>query len=367
MNIGKHKGAVLILLGWSLIFGVCSFANGPQINWLETTHDFGAFDESLGLVTTVFKAVNTGDQPLVVLSARANCGCTTPQYTREAVMPGDTLSLSVSYNASGRPGRFDKKVYVTSNADKNSVLTITGTVIGTSNSLKGRYPVDGGKIRLSSSVLPFGEVKKGSSSSAILRAYNASDDTIRPLVAGHPKFINFTVRPADVPPGEPFAIVGNINTHDKSLWGLVTDSAVVFANGGNHDDGGLSISTVAIVNEDFSGLSDDELKKSPKLDLQTKNIDLDIVDRSKGKIVMKDMITNKGKNPLLIHRVFSPDNALTVKVGTSTLKNGKSTPLTVVIDPDKIPAGEPLNARITLITNDPTMPTTIIRVVGEVK
>lgn len=351
----------------AISIGIASYAYGPQINWLETLHDFGAFDESLGLVTTTFKAVNTGDEPLIVLSARANCGCTTPRYNLETILPGDTLSLSVSYNASGRPGRFEKKIYVTSNAEKNSVLTIIGTVIGTSNSLKGRYPVDGGKMRLSSSVLPFGEVRKGSSASAMLRAYNASNDTIRPIVTGHPKYITFTVRPAAVPPGEHFAIVGDINTLDGSLWGLVTDSATALADKEGLPSDRIEISTVVIVQEDFSGLSGNELKKSPIIEMQTRMIDLNIIDRAKGKQTIKDRITNNGKNPLIIHRVYSPDRAITVNVGNNKLKGGKYTDLTVEVDPEEIPEGEPLNARITLITNDPSSPMTIIRIVGEVK
>ncbi len=58
-------------------------ANG--VEWLGTSHDFGAFDESMGVVETEFRFVNRGDEPVVILAARANCGCTTPRYRRDAV------------------------------------------------------------------------------------------------------------------------------------------------------------------------------------------------------------------------------------------------------------------------------------------
>lgn len=353
------------LTGISCFFSLSLLAKGPEICWLETLHDFGAFDEALGLVTTTFKAVNTGDEPLIILSARANCGCTTPRYTLESILPGDTAKLSVSYDAKGRPGRFDKKVYVTSNAEKNSVLTITGTVIGASNSLKGRYPVDAGKMRLSSTVLPFGEVKKGHAASTMLRAYNASDDTIRPVVTKNPAYIKFRISPESVPPGEQFAISGTISTSEYPIWGLVTDSVTIQCDANDPTKASADISTVAIINEDFSKLSEEELNKAPVASVESDLFDMDHIGWNDGKAIINSKIFNKGKNPLLIHRLYSTDPAITVKTGRDTVKGGKSIELTIIVDSSKIPAGEPLNARITMITNDPSSPTRILRVVGE--
>ncbi|MDE7125423.1 MAG: DUF1573 domain-containing protein, partial [Muribaculaceae bacterium] len=65
----------------SIIMTACTTAawGGPHAKWLSTTHNFGAFSEETGIVTTTFRVVNTGDEPLLILAARANCGCTTPK------------------------------------------------------------------------------------------------------------------------------------------------------------------------------------------------------------------------------------------------------------------------------------------------
>lgn len=360
------KMKLLFIVFSGLCQAVSAFAEGPEIRWLETVHDFGAFDESVGMVTTTFKAVNTGTEPLVIFSARANCGCTTPQYNQDAIEPGDTLSLSVSYDAKGRPGRFDKKVYVSSNAEKNSVLTIKGTVIGASNSLKGRYPIEGGKIRLSSSILPFGEVKKGHTVNAMIRGYNASEDTLRPTVTNLPAYMKFTVRPEAVLPGEQFALSGVVSTADYPMWGLVTDSITVIADASKPALGKVNISTVVIVNEDFSNMSAEDKKNAPVVGLVTEMYDMDKFGWSDAGITINSKIFNNGKNPLEIHRVYSPDPSIEVSVAKDKIKGGKNTDFVINIYPEKIPAGEPLNARVTLITNDPVTPTKIIRIVGEV-
>ena len=121
----------------------------PRVEWVSETIDFGAFREEAGPVTAVFRGVNTGTEPLVILSARANCGCTTPKYRTVAYAPGDTAEVEVTYDPQGRPGRFKKFVYVDTNtAPERSKLTVQGVVIGEANTLSGRYPVEGGARRL---------------------------------------------------------------------------------------------------------------------------------------------------------------------------------------------------------------------------
>ena len=65
----------------------------PNLKWLNYSHNFGLFKEEDGLVYCAFKAINTGNEPVVIIDARANCGCTQPTYPREPIAPGDTLLL----------------------------------------------------------------------------------------------------------------------------------------------------------------------------------------------------------------------------------------------------------------------------------
>ena len=89
--------------------GVCAAADDAVANgveWLGTSHDFGAFDESMGVVETEFRFVNRGDEPVVILAARANCGCTTPRYRRDAVRPAIRLRWWSGFEPVGARGAF---------------------------------------------------------------------------------------------------------------------------------------------------------------------------------------------------------------------------------------------------------------------
>ena len=73
-------------------------------------HDFGKIKQGVP-VTTYFTITNTSNQPLVIESATAGCGCTTPEYAKEPVPAGATTKLKVGYNAAA-VGRFDKPVTI---------------------------------------------------------------------------------------------------------------------------------------------------------------------------------------------------------------------------------------------------------------
>lgn len=346
----------------------CSMAASatPVLNWLQPTHDFGAFREEMGPVTCTFQAVNTGDEPVVVLDARANCGCTRPTYTKAPVAPGDTLKVSVSYDPKGRPGRFHKQVRVSTNSPAGaSILNIRGTVIGASNTLRSRYPIEVGNARLSNDVTPFGETRKGRVVAAAVNIYNPTDSAITPSVANIPAYINGIFRPLTIPSGEQGILSLTAYTDRCPQWGVVTDSLTLIPDS-RHPELQAQIATVIIINEDFSGLTPEQMEKAPVAQYSTDILDFDRINPVDGNIKRTFTITNTGQTPLLIRRAYTPDAAVTVTTGSTKIKPGHKTTVTATVNPAMIPAGTPLNARITIITNSPSNPTAIIRAVGTV-
>ena len=96
----------------------------------ETIFDFGNIREDGGPVTHEFVFTNNGDAPLVINSARAECGCTKPEFPEKAIAPGKSAVIKVTYNPLGRPGGFTKSVTVRGNGNPGKVsLKIRGTVL----------------------------------------------------------------------------------------------------------------------------------------------------------------------------------------------------------------------------------------------
>lgn len=107
-------------------FATVSFAQGV-LKFKGEKHDFGKVEQGKP-VTHTFEFVNTGNQPVVISNAQASCGCTTPEWTKDPILPGKTGYVKATYNAAAM-GQFNKPVTVYSNAETPTVvLTLTGEV-----------------------------------------------------------------------------------------------------------------------------------------------------------------------------------------------------------------------------------------------
>lgn len=117
---------------FSTIAVVLAFVASVQaqgvLKFNKEVHDFGKVSEG-PLATYSFEVTNTGTAPVVISNAAASCGCTTPEWSKDPIMPGAKSTIKVGYNTSGRPGSFTKTITVTSNAENATViLTIKGEV-----------------------------------------------------------------------------------------------------------------------------------------------------------------------------------------------------------------------------------------------
>ena len=118
-----------ILATFAVIFAFAMTTQAQGVlKFNKDTHDFGKLEEG-PLATYNFEVTNTGTAPVVISNAMASCGCTTPEWSKEPIMPGAKSVIKVGFNTSGKSGPFTKTITVTSNAENASVvLTIKGEV-----------------------------------------------------------------------------------------------------------------------------------------------------------------------------------------------------------------------------------------------
>jgi len=103
--------------------------NAPVFEFMEESFDFGNDIIDGEKKTHTFKFTNTGESPLIIEKVKASCGCTTPNWPKTPIAPGEVGEITATYNSKGRPGKFNKAIRVTSNAaTPTKVLYIKGEV-----------------------------------------------------------------------------------------------------------------------------------------------------------------------------------------------------------------------------------------------
>lgn len=122
---------IAFILTLCLLFPLAVAAKKPQaqIHFAETTYNFGNIPEKGGRVTHEFRFTNKGDANLVIIDAKADCGCTEPEYPEKPIAPGKTGVIKVTYDPLYRPGAFNKAITIRTNGNPKKVtLKISGTV-----------------------------------------------------------------------------------------------------------------------------------------------------------------------------------------------------------------------------------------------
>lgn len=115
-----------ILLALCLVGFSSLHAQTPVFKKLK--HNFGKIKQNKP-VTTQFSFTNSGDKPLIIETATAECGCTTPDYPKGAITKGKSGTIKVEYNAAAI-GTFNKKITIKFlNIQQPVILYIQGEVI----------------------------------------------------------------------------------------------------------------------------------------------------------------------------------------------------------------------------------------------
>ena len=95
--------------------------NAPVVAVEQDTYDFGQANEG-DKVKHVFEFTNNGQTPLIISSVQASCGCTTPDYPKQPIKPGESSKIEVVFNTSNQPGMQHKVITMISNANPNQTI-----------------------------------------------------------------------------------------------------------------------------------------------------------------------------------------------------------------------------------------------------
>ena len=123
----KKLATVIFFIGVARIAGAQT--DSVKIDALqlkEGEHDFGMIPQGKP-VFYFFEVVNTGTTPLKLDNVQASCGCTTPEWNREAIPAGSVDKIKVGYNAASE-GVFDKYITIMYEGNLTKQLHIKGTV-----------------------------------------------------------------------------------------------------------------------------------------------------------------------------------------------------------------------------------------------
>ena len=336
-----------------------------QIEFAEKLHDFGTVKEQDGPIKHTFEFTNTGEVPVKILGVQASCGCTTPDWTKEEVAPGQTGIIMAQYDPANRPGVFNKTLTVNTSAEPNVViLSIKGTVKPRPRTPEDDFPTDLGKLRVKYRGFNFGKITTEGPVTKAFEVYNQGD---KPLKFSEnpeaPEYLKVSFNPKEIAPKSRGEVVITYDVLARNELGWVSDN-IVFHTNEEGEDARKSFSVMATIEEYFPPMTEKELAKGPRLQID-KNLH-EFGNIKEGTIAETEfVITNTGQQELNIRKTKANCGCTVSAPEKDTLQPGESSKIKVTFN-TKGRKGNQYKT-VTIFSNDPTAPTQVVTIKADVK
>lgn len=348
------KGLLLVVF----VFSFFSSFSQAVISFTKKAHDFGNIREVNGAVSYDFEFTNTGNAPVLIKNVESSCGCTSPQWTKQPILPGKKGFVKAIFDPKDRPGYFDKTITVFSNAKTSVVeLKIKGTVEGKARTILDDYPYElASGLRLPLENISLMKAQKGSVKSISVGVFNNSGRKIAISFAGLPSHIQMSIEPQQIDVKGLATIKASYNTAMKGEYGLNTESVVMIVDGKKY-----ALPVSISVEEDFSKV---DVANAPDITADKKYYSFGQT-ASAQPAEFTYQLTNSGKAAMKIHRIYANDERVSVNIAKQELQPGESTSVKAETKNGSEPGK--LSCVISVISNCPVNAEFNLRFYGEIK
>ncbi|MDT8308970.1 MAG: DUF1573 domain-containing protein [Bacteroidales bacterium] len=339
---------------------------GPIIKFESPIHKFGNINEVDGKVTHKFIFENVGDDTLLIKRVKPGCGCTSSNWTKTPVLPGEQGFISATFNPANRKGKFTKGISITTNELKNpnKSLIIEGHIIPRPPSFKDTFRIQLGNLWVTKNSFSFMNIMNTQKIWDTVLVFNNNDKAMT-LSIKQPLLPHIEVAVSSEvlqPKQRGFIAVGYDAVKKGGLGPFYGENIRLNTNDSIQP---LKIFHVAAdIKEDFSHLTDEERAKSPKIVFE--NPTFDFGTAKTGDVVKHTFsFTNQGLSDLIIHRTQAACSCTATMPTKKNLKPGESAEIALQFNTSGR-KGKQVKT-ITVITNDYANPKTVLTIKGNLE
>jgi hypothetical protein len=365
----------------SLLYALATLPGLAQtvnlINFASMSHDYGTRKEEEGELNHTFVFTNVSNTPIQLLDVKASCGCTTPAWTKETVMPGQTGTIVATYNTRNRPGKFTKtitvqavkvdpiKKIVTDSATKDvKILTISGDVIARQKGPQDWYPFEEGNLRYSTNHISLGNITNQDVKTKEVVIYNQGTKPVTLNNVETKPYINveFVKNQKTVNPKDSIRINVTYDAKGVNDWDWQHERIYLYTN-----DDTLPKKTMYVSATIMPAFG--KMTKADSLNAPT--ITFDKTTHDFGKINDKDAVSttfvfkNTGKSTLEILKTKASCGCTATQPSKTKLEPGESSDIQVTFSPVG-KKGEQMK-QVTVITNDPKQPSIRLNIKADIQ
>lgn len=332
----------------------------PRLTSNTQSHNFGQVQWKQP-VSVTYTITNTGNEPLVLTHVTASCDCSTVDWTRTPILPGEKGMVTATFDAS-LLGHFEKSVAIYSNAEPHlAYLYFGGEVVSEITDYTRTHPYEIGRLRVNRTELDFPDIHKGDKPEILLEVVNQNERPYEPVLMHLPPYLKMEAKPNVILKGKKGVLKLTLDSDQLKDYGLTQASVYLARFAGDKIDVENEIPFSVVMLPSFAGLSKEDSLNAPVIALSEQEIDLSRKLQKRGKATHHILITNTGKRTLHIDKLQVFNTSLRVFLRKTSLEPGESTKLKVTVY-KRNTGNKKHHMRILMITNDPNHPKVTVNV-----
>ena len=347
------------------------YKEADVIRFDQKVHDFGDVLIAEGPVNCVFTFTNIGKLPLVIHNVISSCGCTTPEWTREPVKPGNSGSIQATFSNDQGPYPFDKTltVYVgvgSSSLDRPVILRLRGVSHEQKKDLDELFTTSIGPLGLRKMQTSIGYIDQGIAKSDQMQVANLSKNELVVETDTATPGLSVVVSPNPIPARSMARLTYTVDPSRMggTVWGKQQFDVAFKLNGRSYSD---KLSVTGVIKDSFDRMTREQIERAG----------IPVIDRSyyefgqvkKGaKVTATYTLRNKGKSPLTIHHIDGQAGATVISTALPlVIKPGGKAEVKAVFSTASLDyTGEVIEV-LTVITDAPSKPILNLFITGNVQ
>lgn len=312
--------------------------------------------------TEKIEVKNTGNQPVIITRVTPMSSMFKADWSREPIAPGKSGEVRITFTPMQMQENFNYKVLIYSNAKNNrSEFTLSGNIVDNPAKPALLYKSNINGLKFKTSNINFGTIYNWQVASDTVYFINDRKEAVELSAQYQPAHITTSFIPAKVEPGKKGMIIINYDAPKKNDFGYTYESLILSVNKTRDYKNRLTVTTT--IREDFSKLSKKELSNAPVASFEKKEVSFGEIKKGE-KTNCDFVLTNTGKSPLFIRKTKASCGCTAVTLGENSLNPGKSTTIRATFD-SAGKSGRQYKS-ITVITNDPKNPETVLTINGNI-
>lgn len=310
----------------------------------------GAIQDKEEPIKINFNYQNIGKGKVTITDIKADCGCSRPQWDKKPVAFNQKGEIVVYFFPKELSGNQTKTITVFTDGEPNVYYLKFSAFIDDINARVAKtYPSKQGNTLFDSYEVKFPSIYNDATDSLLRTMYNPTTKNIKILGVEAPAYMTVTREKDLITPNSGVAFKFKFKAKEANDYGKKLDEVIV------HTDDSLEPKKKFLVRanivENFEKLTPKEKAKPPVFAALTPIVDLGQINIQTTHTVTFT-ITNKGKSPLYIRKIFSSCGCTTTDFDYSKpIKKGKKMDIVVTYNTN-YDIGK-VEKQISLITNTP--------------